>query len=195
MSKLAKDTPHTEDNQKQPRRTVVGSDSNSTEVDNRIIADKDELADIKIEVGYRLGRLGDDTQALAAIHSYIDTHYVAKGEAKELEKWFEDLTYRIFGHQAADGRWLMAKMYFKKVEELKAAIQAWHTTETEKAVRAARIDGLKTAKNLVIARTEIPKDAKNPTRDIVVVIGEECARIIDLRIETELQSKDNKEEK
>lgn len=47
----------------------------------------------------------------------------------------------------------------------------------------AKLEGMKLAKSRVLRRTEIPKDAKEPTRDIVVVIGEECARIIDLDIQ------------
>jgi len=46
-------------------------------------------------------------------------------------------------------------------------------------IREARIDGMEQAKSRVLRRTEIPKDAKEPTRDIVVEIGELCAEIID----------------
>jgi len=42
----------------------------------------------------------------------------------------------------------------------------------------ARIEGMEQAKSRVLRRTEIPKDAKNPTRDVVVEIGEVCADII-----------------
>jgi hypothetical protein len=46
---------------------------------------------------------------------------------------------------------------------------------------------MKQAKARVLRRTEIPKDAKNPTRDVVVEIGEVCADIIEQDIQ-ELQS-------
>lgn len=43
----------------------------------------------------------------------------------------------------------------------------------------ARIDAVEQARSRVLRRTEIPKDAKNPTRDYVVVLGEEIAGIIE----------------
>jgi len=46
----------------------------------------------------------------------------------------------------------------------------------------AKIDSMQQAKSRVLRRTEIPADAKEPTRDIVVITGEECAKIIDLDI-------------
>lgn len=49
----------------------------------------------------------------------------------------------------------------------------------ERMLLEARKQGMEQAKSQVLRRTEIPRDAKNPTRDIVVVVGEECARIID----------------
>jgi len=48
----------------------------------------------------------------------------------------------------------------------------------EEVDRKARIAGMEQACSRVLRRTEIPKDAKNPTRDIVAMVGEECARII-----------------
>lgn len=44
------------------------------------------------------------------------------------------------------------------------------------------INGLRKAKSIVLRRTEIPKDAKEPTRDAVVILGEEIAEIIDQEI-------------
>ena len=52
----------------------------------------------------------------------------------------------------------------------------------------ARIDGMEQAKSRVLRRTEIPKDAKNPTRDYVVILGEQIAQFIDDDIATLKQS-------
>lgn len=41
-----------------------------------------------------------------------------------------------------------------------------------------RIDGMEQAKSCVLRRTEIAADAKNPTRDAIVILGEEIADII-----------------
>ena len=57
-----------------------------------------------------------------------------------------------------------------KARQAKAQLQRIYAIE--------RQTGMKQAKSRVLRRTEIPKDAKNPTRDIVVITGEECARII-----------------
>ena len=57
----------------------------------------------------------------------------------------------------------------------------------ERICASERQTGMKQAKSRVLRRTEIPKDAKNPTRDIVVITGEECARIIQQDID-ELQT-------
>lgn len=46
----------------------------------------------------------------------------------------------------------------------------------------ARVEGLREAKQIVIRRTEIPADAKNPTRDQTVIIGEACAEAINYRL-------------
>lgn len=48
----------------------------------------------------------------------------------------------------------------------------------------AREGGLLTAKELMLARTRIPADAKNPTRDLTVIIGEECVKVIDMYLES-----------
>jgi hypothetical protein len=42
----------------------------------------------------------------------------------------------------------------------------------------ARIAGMEQAKSRVLRRTEIPKDARNPTRDSTVILGEQIADII-----------------
>lgn len=41
------------------------------------------------------------------------------------------------------------------------------------------LDGMQKAKSRVLRRTEIPADAKNPTRDYVVILGEQIANIIE----------------
>lgn len=42
----------------------------------------------------------------------------------------------------------------------------------------AEVAGMERARQIVLRRTEIPRDAKNPTRDAVVVLGEEIADLI-----------------
>lgn len=66
------------------------------------------------------------------------------------------------------------------VRETEIDIMSFEALEKLLADReiASRIDGMKQARSRVLRRTEIPKDAKNPTRDIVVEIGEVCAEII-----------------
>ena len=59
----------------------------------------------------------------------------------------------------------------------------------------ARIDGMESAKSRVLRRTEIPRDAKNPTRDWIVILGEEIAGFIDddiTQLSTELTNKEMK---
>lgn len=48
----------------------------------------------------------------------------------------------------------------------------------------AEIRGMQNAKNRVLRRTEIPSDAKNPTRDATVYLGEAIADIIQADIES-----------
>lgn len=55
--------------------------------------------------------------------------------------------------------------------EAKAKIQA--------LITRARIDGMRQAQSRVLRRTEIPKDARNPTRDAIVILGEEIAGFIE----------------
>jgi hypothetical protein len=64
--------------------------------------------------------------------------------------------------------------------ELYAYIEAY----TVKQVTSAKADGMRLAKSRVLRRTEIPKDARQPTRDFVVILGEEIAAIIDQDIAT-----------
>lgn len=59
--------------------------------------------------------------------------------------------------------------------EAKAQLQA--------LLDAARLEGLQQAQSIVLRRTEIPKDAKTPTRDAIVILGEEIANIIQQDIE------------
>ena len=66
-----------------------------------------------------------------------------------------------------------------KIKQLKQLVIS--QIEIEKL--RARIESMQQAKSRVLRRTEIPADAKEPTRDIVVITGEECARIIDLDID------------
>ena len=45
--------------------------------------------------------------------------------------------------------------------------------------REAKEEERKRCRDIILRRTEIPKDARNPTRDSVVVLGEELCNIID----------------
>lgn len=56
------------------------------------------------------------------------------------------------------------------MDELQAGI--------EQLLAATRKEALAEAAATIIRRTEIPKDARNPTRDEVVILGEELARLI-----------------
>lgn len=57
----------------------------------------------------------------------------------------------------------------------KAAIEAYTAS-----IRAEeRIAGMEQAKSRVLRRTEIPKDARNPTRDGIVILGEQIASFIE----------------
>lgn len=61
-----------------------------------------------------------------------------------------------------------------------------YTEEVDQLVRLfdqAWIDGMEQAKSRVLRRTEIPKGVKNPTRDYVVLLGEEIAGFINQDIE------------
>lgn len=49
----------------------------------------------------------------------------------------------------------------------------------DRLVLEGQRDGMKQAKSRVLRRTEIPKDAKNPTRDATVILGEQIADIIE----------------
>ena len=59
----------------------------------------------------------------------------------------------------------------------------FHISEAQAKLEAllleAQIKGMEQAKSRVLRRTEIPKDAKNPTRDATVILGEQIADIID----------------
>jgi len=63
------------------------------------------------------------------------------------------------------------RIYTKYAEKAAALL----SSEVEKA----RLEGMESAKARVLRRTEIPSDARNPTRDWVVILGEEIAGFID----------------
>lgn len=70
----------------------------------------------------------------------------------------------------------------RRQRSLHAMDESDYVEEVLKIIRVERqkgvIDGMLQAKSRVLRRTGIPKDAKNPTRDVVVIIGEKCADII-----------------
>lgn len=59
--------------------------------------------------------------------------------------------------------------------------------------RLAMIDGMTKAKSRVLRSTEIPANAKDPTRDAIVILGEQIAERIDRDI-TDLQLQTSKED-
>lgn len=52
------------------------------------------------------------------------------------------------------------------------------STAHNQAVAEAYNSALTEARAVVLRRTEIPKDARNPTRDHIVILGEEIAGLI-----------------
>jgi hypothetical protein len=60
----------------------------------------------------------------------------------------------------------------------------WFAGQFEKAhnseIAEARKEENERCKQIILRRTGIPKDAKNPTRDAVVLLGEELAELITL---------------
>lgn len=79
-----------------------------------------------------------------------------------------------------------ANRILKRIEERDAS-------RDQQIALAAEIKGMEKAKARVLRRTEIPADAKKPTRDIVVIVGEECARIIGDDIATLKQTQGGEE--
>lgn len=65
-----------------------------------------------------------------------------------------------------------------RTDEQKWAVRNFFTGRGIKLLKDIRQDGMQTAKARVLARTAIPPDAKNPTRDAIVILGEEIAAII-----------------
>jgi len=70
-------------------------------------------------------------------------------------------------------------MAFRLVNADKKALLQSIEAEAIRREREGEIRGMKVAKSRVLRRTEIPKGAKNPTRDYIVVLGEDIAAIID----------------
>lgn len=71
------------------------------------------------------------------------------------------------------------------------AIKQLFKTHTANAALDAQISGMQQAKSRVLRRTEIPKDARNPTRDTIVIIGEQIADIIQRDIDALKQGPTN----
>lgn len=68
--------------------------------------------------------------------------------------------------------------HWERTEESELALQ-----QAISKLEARERRGLERAKSRVLRRTEIPRGAKNPTRDFVVVLGEQIADIIQQDIE------------
>lgn len=69
------------------------------------------------------------------------------------------------------------------LDDVKAALSALMTD--------SRIAGMELAKSRVLRRTEIPKNVRNPTRDHIVILGEEIAGFIDQDIEEQRKEMEN----
>ena len=83
----------------------------------------------------------------------------------------------------------------KSMKELSDNLVKFIEQFTTRKELEARIDGMESAKSRVLRRTEIPRDAKNPTRDWIVILGEEIAGFIDddiTQLSTELTNKEMK---
>lgn len=100
------------------------------------------------------------------------------------DKYIEDILHRLY-------------LYWVK-NDTREGIQ----TSTAKALikshdqqiaLAAKVEGMELAKSRVLRRTEIPRDAKNPTRDYVVILGEQIAQFIDDDIATLKQAQEPKQ--
>lgn len=78
-------------------------------------------------------------------------------------------------------------VFEKKMDKLMGIIESYgnHRELEGQAI------GMQKAKSRVLRRTEIPKDARNPTRDFVVILGEEIAGFIDDDIKTLESQKEN----
>lgn len=88
---------------------------------------------------------------------------------EELDKLFDALRLDLYNELCTD------KFYAEKAVKLLDEYQGDFQSLLEKE----RAQGMRRAKNIVLRRTEIPKDAKNPTRDYVVILGEEIAELIE----------------
>lgn len=82
-----------------------------------------------------------------------------------------DIVYTISPVEVTKQRKLIAEQSYTEFMEIFQA-------HKEAVVREAKIQGMQSAKSRVLRRTEIPKDAKNPTRDHIVYLGEHIADII-----------------
>jgi hypothetical protein len=86
---------------------------------------------------------------------------------EELEKQIDDLTYKAFGHQAADGQWLMPKMYFQKADALKQGMRDLLATHAPAALldrveRDSGLDGLSEPEKLVATKSVTMVSAYEP---------------------------------
>lgn len=91
------------------------------------------------------------------------------------ESQVDEIFLKHLGYTKADnGTYWDDDWTFDVSEEVANAKQA-----IEKLLLQERIEGMEQAKSRVLRRTEIPKNAKNPTRDATVYLGEAIADIID----------------
>jgi transcriptional regulator with XRE-family HTH domain len=93
-----------------------------------------------------------------------------------IEKWCGENAAHLIDTDDNDG------------EYLRQSIMALISQERKKA----KIEGMRKARLRVLRRTEVPKDARNPTRDYVVILGEQIADIIEDDIK-QLRSEEKEE--
>jgi len=114
------------------------------------------------------------------------------GEEDELENLEQYLTAAYLGamRNSSDGLTNVPATLFSDyvMNRVRSLLHKRDKSRDQRIALEARIDGMEQAKSRVLRRTEIPKDAKNPTRDYVVILGEQIAQFIDDDIATLKQS-------
>lgn len=111
-------------------------------------------------------------------------------DISELRKQLIDLIYPEYGKTLDYDDLNEINQYI--FNEIMQKIDQHTDKQVAAADTAGRIAGMKSAQSRVLRRTEIPRDAKNPTRDATVILGEVIAEIIEQDI-VNLTAKQSKE--
>lgn len=107
--------------------------------------------------------------------SFVDYPHPPDKHQRELEQIANDLINAWPGYTGIYGDMSgREQSLVKKRTEALAGIEAI----IARTNRESRIEGMRQAREVVLRRTEIPKGARNPTRDAVVILGEEIADFI-----------------